>query len=215
MYRLPLFDEPRIDVLIAAMRAHPLGLLVRNGPEGLTADLVPFLVEDDAGSRRLLAHVARANPLWREVAPDEPVLVVFQGPEHYVSPSWYATKAATGKVVPTWNYVVVEAHGRLTVHDEAEWIGRQIRALTRSQEGSRAAPWVVDDAPAEFVAQQVRAIVGIEIRLDRLLGKWKVSQNRNTADRAGVAAGLDAEGSDEAAAMAALVAATLEHGDGS
>ncbi|MDR3374584.1 MAG: FMN-binding negative transcriptional regulator [Ancalomicrobiaceae bacterium] len=215
MYRPPVFDEPRIDVLVAAMRAYPLGLLVRNGPEGLTADLIPFLLADDDGSRRLLGHVSRGNPLWREVRAAEPVLVAFSGPEHYVSPSWYATKAATGKVVPTWNYVVVEAHGTIHVHDDAEWTGRQIRALTEAQESTRSEPWGVDDAPAEFLAQQVRGIVGIEIVVDRLAGKWKVSQNRTEADRAGVAAGLTAEASGEAAAMAALVAARIAPESGS
>ena len=215
MYRPPLFDEPRIDVLIAAMRAHPLGLLVRNGSEGLTADLIPFIIAEDDGSRRLCGHVSRGNALWREVQRGEPVLVVFTGPEHYVSPSWYATKAETGKVVPTWNYVVVEAHGPIRVHDDAKWIGRQIRALTLSQEGGRAQPWGVDDAPADFIEAQLRGIVGIEIAIDRLAGKWKVSQNRNAADRTGVVAGLGAEGSGEASAMAALVAARTEPEGGS
>jgi transcriptional regulator len=210
MYRPPHFDETRIDVLHEAIKAHPLGLLIRTGPEGLTADTIPFLISplpDPFG--RLQAHVARANPLWKELSDGDEVLVVFQGPQHYISPGWYATKAETGKVVPTWNYVMVQAHGRMTIRDDAAFVGAQIRALTERHEGVRAKPWAVDDAPPEFVAQQTRAIVGIEIEITRMIGKWKISQNRNIADRSGVIAGLSEEADAEAADMAGLVKATM------
>ncbi len=208
MYLPVHFEETRIDVLHAAVRAHALGLLVRTGPEGLTADTVPFLLAPEpAPAGRLLAHVARANPLWRELSDGDEVLVVFQGPQHYVSPGWYPTKAETHKVVPTWNYVMVQAHGRVIIHDDPVWIGAQIRALTETQERSRAEPWSVDEAPEDFLAMQIRAIVGIEIEIVRLVGKWKVSQNRTAADRAGVVAGLTADGSAAAQAMAEWVAA--------
>ena len=210
MYLPVHFEETRTEVLHAAIRANPLGLLVRNGPAGLAADSIPFLLADDpAPLGRLQAHVARANPLWRELAADDEVLIVFSGPQHYVTPGWYATKAETGKVVPTWNYVMVQVHGRIRIHDDPAWLATQIRALTDTHETGRKSAWAVDDAPAEFIAQQMRAIVGIEVRIDRIVGKWKVSQNRQPADRQGVVAGLEAEADASAPAMADLVRATL------
>jgi transcriptional regulator len=209
MYRPPHFDELRIDVLHETIGKHPLGLIVRNGPDGLTADSIPFLVAPGGDFGRLEAHVARANPLWKELSSGDEVLVVFQGPQHYITPGWYQTKQETGKVVPTWNYVIVQAHGTITIRDDADFIGRQIRALTERHEGERAKPWGVDDAPADFMAMQMRAIVGIEIAIMRLVGKWKVSQNRTMPDRAGVVAGLQTEADAEAPAMADLVKATI------
>jgi transcriptional regulator len=165
------------------------------------ANPVPFLIDEE---RRLLqAHIARANPQGAEIAAVTECLVVFQGPDAYVTPSWYATKRETGKVVPTWNYVTVHVTGRPRLVDDAGWIARQIDALTRQHEGARPEPWHVGDAPAPFVAAQIKGIVGVEIDILRSEGKWKVSQNRPAADRAGVVAGLSAEGER---AMAALVA---------
>ena len=210
MYRPVHFDETRVDILHQAIRAHSLGLLIRNGSEGLTADSIPFLVADGpADFGRLQAHVARANPLWKELKDGDDVLVVFQGPQHYITPSWYLTKQETGKVVPTWNYVMVQAHGRITIRDDAAYVGAQMRALTEAHEGDRAKPWAVDDAPADFLAMQMRAIVGIEIEITRLIGKWKVSQNRPVADREGVVRGLAEETDADAAPMRAEVAAFL------
>ena len=210
MYRPPHFDETRVDVLHRAIEAHSLGLLIRTGSEGLTADSIPFLVAaGPAEFGRLQAHVARSNPLWQELADGNEVLVVFQGPQHYITPGWYATKAETGKVVPTWNYVMVQAHGRVTIRDDAEFVGTQIRALTERHEAGRSKPWAVDDAPAPFVAQQMRAIVGIEIEITRLIGKWKVSQNRNVADRTGVIVGLAGETDADASDMMDLVKASM------
>jgi transcriptional regulator len=204
MYQLPAFREDRIEVQHDLIRAHPLGLLVSTGPGGLMANPIPFLVYADGSQRGTLrAHLARANPQWRELAAGAECLVVFQGPQDYVTPSWYATKRENGKVVPTWNYATVHAWGRPRVVDDAAWLRRQIGDLTLQQEGVRPAPWRVEDAPADYVAAQIKGIVGIEIPIDRIEGKWKVSQNRPAADRAGVVAGLREQG---AAPMAALVA---------
>ena len=195
MYEPPLHRQEDLGALHALIRAHPLGLLVSHGPSGLLANSIPFILIDD-GSRfgMLRCHVARANPQWRDLQAGAEVLVVFQGADGYVTPSWYATKRETGKVVPTWNYVMVQARGVPRVFETAEWLSAQIEQLTREREAARAAPWAVGDAPADFIAQQMRAIVGVEIPLSDLRGKWKASQNRNAADREGVVAGLEETG---------------------
>jgi transcriptional regulator len=204
MYQPPHFREDRIEVQHALIRGHPLGLLVTAGPGGLMANPIPFLVyPEEADLGILRAHVARGNPPWRELAAVGECLVVFQGPHSYVSPSWYATKQETGKVVPTWNYVTVHAWGAPRVIEDAGWLRRQLDDLTASQENRRAPPWAVVDAPEPFIASQIKGIVGIEIPVARIEGKWKVSQNRPEADRAGVVAGLSGEGEG---VMAGLVA---------
>ena len=211
MYQPPHFREDRLEVLHALMRAHPLGLLVSGGPGGLMANPVPFLLHADMSERGTLhCHVSRANPHWRELQTVAECLVVFQGPQRYITPSWYETKRATGKVVPTWNYATVHAWGRPRVIEDTEWLRANVEALTRAHEGLRPAPWAVDDAPPDFVAAQLRGIVGIEIPIDRIEGKWKVSQNRTDADRAGVVAGLGDEDRKESAVMAALVAERMK-----
>jgi transcriptional regulator len=206
MYQPPAFREDRLEVQHALIRAHPLGLLITAGPTGLLANPFPFLLDADGtplGTLRL--HIARANPQWREFDAIDECLVVFQGPQDYVTPSWYATKRETGKVVPTWNYVMVHAWGRPRVVNDAVWLRRQLDDLTASREAKRDAPWKVDDAPADFVAQQMRAIVGVEIPIGRIEGKWKMSQNRPEADRAGVIAGFRESGpaGEEIAALVA------------
>ena len=209
MYEPPLHRVDDLAKQHALIRERPLGLLISHGPQGLAANAIPFLI-DPAGSRlgTLRAHVARANPQWRDLRQNPEALVVFQGPEHYVSPSWYATKRETHKVVPTWNYVMVQARGKAHVHEDDEWLSRQIAALTASQEASRDRPWAVSDAPPDFIALQRRAIVGIEIEIADIRGKWKASQNRSAADHAGVVAGLETVGDDAAMAMAAIVRET-------
>jgi transcriptional regulator len=193
MYNPSTFREDRVEVMHELIRAHPLALLVTHGGGGLAASPIPFLVYPDEGANGTLrAHVARANPHWKELAGAAEALVVFQGAAGYVTPSWYATKAATHKVVPTWNYATVHAWGRPAVVDDACWLARQLADLTRLQEQRRPRPWAVADAPADFIAAQMKAIVGIEIPIGRLEGKWKMSQNRDAADRAGVVAGLRA-----------------------
>ncbi|MBZ9898598.1 FMN-binding negative transcriptional regulator [Mesorhizobium sp. BR1-1-6] len=196
MYQPPHFQETRPDVLHGLIRAHPLGLLVSSGPEGPVADAIPFLIDADVGPNgRLRAHLARANPQWRLIAdnPASTVLIVFQGSDAYVTPSWYETKRETGKVVPTWNYAIVQVRGIAKVIDDQDWLARQIADLTASQEGTREAPWAVTDAPAPFIQSQIKGIIGLEIEIAEIHGKWKVSQNRPVADRAGVAHGLESE----------------------
>ena len=190
MYLPAHFEQTDRAALHALMREHPLAALVTCGPEGLTADPVPLELDPaDGENGTLLGHVARANPLWR-VAAGTSVLAIFNGPQAYVSPSWYASKAATHKVVPTWNYTVVHAHGVLEAVDDAPGLRALVGRLTDRHEAPRAAPWAVQDAPPDYVQQMLRAIVGIRIPIARLVGKWKVSQNRSGDDRLGVATGL-------------------------
>jgi len=212
MYIPPAFREDRLEALHELIRLHPLGLLTTTGESGLAATPLPFLVYADEGGRGTLrAHMARANPHWRELQGGAECLVVFMGPQGYVTPSWYQTKRETQKVVPTWNYVCVQAWGKLRIVEEVAWLRRQLDDLTRAREGARHTPWAVSDAPEDYIAAQMQAIVGIEIPIDRIEGKWKLSQNRVEADRAGVLAGLnDPKDPDENAAMAALMA---ERGD--
>lgn len=203
MYLPEHFAESRPQILHAVMRANPLATLVTLADGEPVADEIPCLLDAERGVLR--AHVARANPLWRTHPAGRRALAIFRGPQAYVSPGWYASKAEHGRVVPTWNYVVVQATGTLRVIDDAAWLRAQLDELTLAQETHRPSPWAVDQAPADFVAQQLRAIVGIEIALTALNGKWKTSQNRDRADRAGVAAGLAAEGHEPAARMAGLI----------
>ena len=204
MYLPKHFEQTDPEALAALMRDHPLASLVTLHDSQPTADHVPL--EYDAAARTLRGHVARANPLWQAAA-GQRVLAIFSGPQAYVTPSWYPSKAATHKVVPTWNYTVVHAHGVLHAVEDAPWLRALVGRLTDHHEAARPAPWAVDDAPADYVQQMLRAIVGIEIAVDSLVGKWKISQNRSEADRLGVAAGLQA-GSEEARAMAGLVRTT-------
>lgn len=203
MYQPPHFREESRAAQHALIRAHPLGLLVTAGPGGLMANPIPFLVDAVGEHGTLRAHLARANPQGQELAAVAECLVVFQGPQGYVTPSWYASKREHGRVVPTWNYATVHAWGRPRVVEAADWLHRQIADLTALRETSRAAPWAVSDAPEPFVAAQVRALVGVEIPITRIEGKWKMSQNRPEADRHGVVAGFRSEGEP---ALAGLVA---------
>jgi len=206
MYEPPLHKQSDLAAQHELIRAHPLGLLVSHGPSGLLANAIPFLLDAEASPfGTLSAHMARANGQWRDLAATGEALVVFSGDDRYVSPSWYATKRETGKVVPTWNYVMVQARGAARVIDDEAWLRRQIAALTEAHEKGRAAPWAVGDAPEDYLAAMVRQIVGVEISVADLRGKWKASQNRSAADRDGVIAGLTDEGDAEALAMAAIV----------
>jgi transcriptional regulator len=212
MYQPPHFREERTEVLHELMRAHPLATLVASGPSGLEANHIPVLVDAGRGAHGvLLAHVARGNPLVGLAADGVDALAIFQGAERYVSPAWYATKQESGKVVPTWNYVVVHAHGRLRLIEDDAWLLAQITALTNRHEQPRQEPWHVDDAPETFIRAQMKGIIGIELEITRLDGKWKVSQNRPEADRTGVVSGLLAE-EGGASAMAALVSGRAKPG---
>ena len=212
MYLPAHFAESRPDVLQRLVLDHPFGLLVTQDANGVSANSVPFFLDADpaGGAGVLRAHVARANPVWREARPDSDSLVVFQGAQTYVSPVWYPSKAEHGKVVPTWNYIMVQARGAARFIEDRDWLHAFVTRLTDAHEGGRAAratgyaaaPWAVSDAPADYVESMLRAIVGVEIVLSSIVGKWKVSQNRSAADRAGVARGLGEVAGDAAAAMA-------------
>jgi len=206
MYQPPHFREDRLDIQHQLIRAHPLGLLVTVGGKGLTANPIPFSL-DAAGSPHgtLRAHLSRANPQWQDFDAGHEALVIFQGVETYITPSWYETKRQTGKVVPTWNYAIVQAYGPLVIRDDPDWVRAQINELTFRHEAGRSAPWAVEDAPAAFIAAQLKGIVGIEIPISRIEGKWKVSQNRPEADRQGVAEGLRAAPEEASQQMADLV----------
>ena len=208
MYEPPLHRNEDLPALQALIRDRVFGLLISNSAEGLVANSVPFVL-DAVASRlgTLKVHLARANPQWRDLEASSDALIVFQGHDHYITPSWYETKRETGKVVPTWNYTMVQAKGRAKVMDDT-WLGQQIEELTRALEQRREQPWAVGDAPADFIALQRRAIVGIEIEVLDIRGKWKTSQNRNAADRAGVVAGLEAMGDEDARVMAGIVRET-------
>ena len=202
MYQPPHHREDRLDVQHALIRSHPFGTLITLGSSGLVANSIPFVLAAALPFGILKGHVARANTQWRDFDPGVEALVIFQGVETYISPSWYATKRETAKVVPTWNYVIVQARGPMRVVEDRDWLANQIAALTAEHETGRREPWAVTDAPAPFIEAQLKAIVGIEIPVARIEGKWKVSQNRPEADRRGVVAGLRAEGNE---AMAKLV----------
>lgn len=182
--------------LLALMRAHPLGALVTLGPQGLDANHLPFEVDEAAGVLR--AHVARANPLWQQVPADGGMaaMVIFRGESGYISPNWYPSKHETHRQVPTWNYQVVHVHGQLTVMDQERFVRGLVARLTREHEkrSKQAKPWMMGDAPADYIDQMLAAIVGIEVTLERLEGKFKLSQNKDERDRSGAAQGLAAIG---------------------
>ena len=202
---LPQFANDDPAAWHALMALHPLGTWFSSDDGEFRADHVPFLFDGTRGPHgTLLAHVSRANPVWRKPGQG---LVVFHGPQAYVSPNWYASKQAGGKVVPTWNYAVVHVHGQARAFDDRDELLSLIERLTATQEQGQAHPWKVSDAPAAYIDQLLRAIVGIEITIERIEGRWKMSQNRSKADRQGVAAGLGQVDSDEARAVAALVLA--------
>lgn len=214
MYLPPQFEETDEAVLRALIEAHPLGLLISASAGDLLANPVPFLVSVKDGATTLRAHLSKANPQWRQIGDGAEVLVVFQGADSYVTPSWYQSKAEHGKVVPTWNYAMVQARGTASVHEDPEWLGRQVGELTGRHEAGRDAPWKVEDAPAAFVTAQLRGIVGIEIAVSRLTGKWKVSQNRPEADRRGVHAGLESQGDAGMAELVGLYGGLQQEKDG-
>lgn len=194
MYNPSRFEETRLDVLHALVRQHPLGTLVTQSPDGLAADHIPCEIgapTDAAPFGVLRAHVARANPLWRRSGTE--ILAIFQGPSAYISPSLFAEKAISGKVVPTWNYATVHASGTITAIEDRDWLLALVNRLTDHFEAPRTAPWAVDDAPRPYIEAMLKAIVGIEIPITRLQGKWKFNQDDPTADRLQIAAGLGAE----------------------
>ncbi|PJG58752.1 FMN-binding negative transcriptional regulator [Aeromonas cavernicola] len=182
--------------------AHPLGALVTYGEQGLDANHLPFALDSTAGELGILrAHVARNNPLWQELQEGSEVLVIFKAVDGYISPSSYPSKQIHHRQVPTWNYSVVHAHGRIAIHDDARFIRRLLANQTRHHEAAEAMPWKMADAPRDYIETMVQAVVGIEIEISRLIGKFKLGQNKDEADRLGAADALQAKGATELAQM--------------
>ncbi|CAG0960060.1 Protease synthase and sporulation protein PAI 2 [Rhodocyclaceae bacterium] len=206
MYLPAHFAESRPEVLLDLMRAHPLATLVTQG-EAPDANHIPLQFVPREGMPGVLrGHVARANPLWREIGEGVPALAIFHGPQAYVTRNWSPTQREHGKAVPTWNYAVVHAHGHLRAIDDSAWLRTQVEELTHREEAAFPHPWSVADAPADYIDKMIAAVVGIEMTVTRLVGKWKTSQNQPPDNRVGVVAGLGGRG-PEGSAMAALVAA--------
>jgi transcriptional regulator len=198
-------QEDRISVLHKLIEDQPFASLITVGSSGLFASHIPMVLEQNGAKGRLKGHISRANTQWRDYTPSVEALAIFSGPQHYITPSWYPEKQETGKVVPTWNYVVVHAYGYLKVIEDGEWLMAHLENLTKTHEAGFAVPWKVEDAPADYIASMAKGIVGLEIAIERLEGKWKVSQNRSERDRGGVARGLAELNTTESLAMAALV----------
>ena len=210
MYVHKAFVENRIPVLHSFMRTHPFVSLITSGSSGLIGSHLPMVLEAKEWEMGVLrGHLSRANPQWRDLSPEVQALVIFSGPDHYITPSWYAEKEITGKVVPTWNYAVVHAYGFLKIIEDAEWLRAHLGALTPIHEGTFEKPWKISDAPAEYISSQVKGIVGLELRIERMEGKWKLNQNRSEVDRRGVVEGLDALDTPGSLAMKDLVKKTL------
>jgi transcriptional regulator len=211
MYVPRIFEERRPEVLHSLIREYPLGTLVVMTANGLEANHLPFEIDPGPAPHGVLnAHVARANPVWREFDSGVEALVVFNGPQSYVSPGWYPTKQESGKGVPTWNYVVVHARGTLHVMDDPVRARAHLEQLTAHHEAGRPHPWKITDAPADYIEQMLKQVVPIEIRLTQLFGKWKVNQNRVDRDRSSVVQGLLDEPRTAAREMADVVARSLE-----
>jgi transcriptional regulator len=206
MYCPNHFRQPDTAAIHELIRAYPLATLITVTADGLNADHIPLMLESPVdGPAALRGHVARANPMWKTLSSDFEALAVFHGPEAYISPNWYPTKQEHGKAVPTWNYAVVHARGPLRIIQDADWLRAQVESLTQRQESAFAEPWAVSDAPADYIEKMLAAIVGIELALTSLEGKWKASQNQPDANRGGAAQGLQALGTDDALRMAELV----------
>ncbi len=209
MYIPSSFKEPDPAVLCDFITAHPFGTLVTSSPSaGLFATHLPLLLDRGRGAHGVLqGHIARANPHHTMTDTPGEAMVIFTGPDAYISPNWYPSKQEHGKVVPTWNYVAVHAYGTLRFVDDVAFLMHHLDAMTDRHEARQDHPWAMHDAPREYLEQQARAVIGVEIEITRLEGKWKMSQNRSAADVDGVIAGLSAAASDDAHAVAAQVVA--------
>jgi transcriptional regulator len=206
MYIPKHFEETDLQVLRSLIRAHPLGTWVTPGVARLNVNHIPFLMHDDRGPLgTLVGHVARANSVWRDYSRSSPSVVIFQGPESYITPSWYPSKQEHGKVVPTWNYAVVHAHGLPRVIESKDWLLNHVSELTRVHESKESKPWKVTDSPSDYIEGLLATIVGIEIPIDALEGKWKAGQNRTPADRAGAIEGLRKRGDEFSCAVAEMM----------
>jgi transcriptional regulator len=206
MYVPKHFEEHDLTVLHSLIRVHPLGTWVTPAGGSLLVNHIPFLVDSGRGEYgTLVGHVARANPVWHSCSKAIASVVIFQGPQTYITPSWYPSKHAHGKAVPTWNYAVVHVHGVPRTIEDANWLLKHVTDLSDVHESERAVPWSVSDAPRDFIDTMLKAIVGVEIPISTLVGKWKTSQNRPLPDKLGTIAGLYERGDANATQMAALV----------
>lgn len=211
MYIPKHFEETRPLVLENLIRRYPLATIVTQGNGELSANHIPLLLGATAAPLGVLqGHVARTNPLLSDLAESQDALIIFQGPDAYVSPSWYAEKALTGKVVPTWNYLAVHAYGKISTHEDPDWLREHLQNLTTEHESSFDTPWQIGDAPSEYVSRMLRGIVGIEIAISRVVGKWKLSQNKTPADQQAIAAGLGLQGRPEGIALAQIMADAIK-----
>lgn len=210
MYVPAHFEESRPEALHALIAEHPFGTLVTSGPHGLDANHIPFDLAPGEGALGVLrAHVARANPVWQEIADGGEVLVMFGGGDAYISPNWYPSKHEFHKKVPTWNYRVVHAHGRIAIRDDERYVRGVVARLTRTHEASQQKPWKMTDSAPDYIDAMIKAIVGIEIEITRLIGKFKLSQNRAVPDIEGAGAALERQGDSEIGG-AMLAAAALK-----
>ncbi len=207
MYIPKVHEENRIEVLHDLIESQPLASLVTMGRSGLFASHLPMVIERESAKHGLLkGHLSRANPQWRDFLPSVEALAIFSGPQHYITPSWYPEKLETGKVVPTWNYAVVHAYGHLKVIEDTAWLMDHLKSLTSIHEAALSQSWKVSDAPADYIESLAKGIVGLELPIERLEGKWKVSRNQPERNRIGVVKGLERLGTPESLAMKALVA---------
>ena len=205
MYRPDHFRVDDVSQMHALMRARPLVALISGGPDGLTASHMPTVLKDDGPYGVVEFHLARANPHWKQLAEGNEALMIFQGPEAYITPNWYASKAEHGKVVPTWNYAAVHAYARPEAMQDKDWLRRHVGELTAQQERTEATPWALSDAPDSYIEAMLRGIVGFRFPITRLEGKWKMSQNREMKDREGVVRGLGERGVADDPEIAELV----------
>lgn len=206
MYIPKHHEETRLEVLDGLMRSHPLASLITMGDSGLFASHLPMVLHRSPDGRAVLrGHLSRANRQWKEFSPEISSLAIFSGPQHYITPAWYPEKVETGKVVPTWNYAVVHAYGPLLIQEDPQWLLTHLHSLTDTHEASQAMPWKVSDAPEDFIAALLRGIVGVELTIERLEGKWKVSQNQTERTRSSVVEGLAVLNTDASLAMGGLV----------
>jgi len=205
MYIPQVNKEDRLSVLQQLMEDQPFASLITVGSSGLFASHIPMVLEQNGGMGVLKGHLSRANTQWRDYSPSVEALAIFSGPQHYITPTWYPEKEETGRVVPTWNYVVVHAYGRLKIVEDSDWLMAHLQRLTGIHEAESSVPWKISDAPAGYIASQIKGIVGLEMVIERLEGKWKVSQNRPEKDRMGVAKGLGELNTTESLRMKTLV----------
>ena len=207
MYIQQKFAETRVEVLQALIRSHPLGAFVVVGIEGIEVNHFPFFMDSSAAPYGVLrGHIPKGNPIWKDFCNgDYEAMVIFQGEEAYITPSWYPTKHQHGKAVPTWNYATVHAYGQPRFIHDKTWLLHNVTELTKQQEAMQALPWQVTDAPADYIESMLDKIVGVELTITRILGKWKMSQNRPVADQLGVVAGLGSQQTERSAVVAQLV----------